>query len=67
MSFPQTRPTCSSLKLNEFTKAVLNTGTVTITEYPTSAMNTANAIVRQSSNVMDAPPLLVVSSMITAL
>ncbi len=67
MSFPQTRPTCSSLKLKDCTKAVLNTGTVTITEYPTSAMNTANEIVRQSANMMAAPPLSLVSWVITVL
>jgi hypothetical protein len=29
-----------------------------MTEYPTSAMNTANAIVRQSSNAMGAPTVV---------
>jgi hypothetical protein len=38
-----------------------------MTEYPTSAKNTANEIVRQSSNAMSAPPLLGVSSIRTIL
>ena len=55
------------MKLKVCTKAVLSTGTVTITEYPTSAMNTANEIVRQSSNTMGALPVLGVSSAIPIL
>ena len=48
-------------------RAVLSTGTVTTTEYPTNAINTANEIVRQSSNTMGVLPVVVVSSVITVL
>ena len=52
-SAPQTLPTCSSVKPTFATRAVLSTGTLTITVYPTSAMKRAMEIDLQPSNLVE--------------
>ena len=51
-SAPQTLPTCSAEKPAIATRAVLSTGTLTITVYPTRAMNRDIEMERQPSNIM---------------
>jgi len=53
-SAPQILPTCSSVKPTFSTRAVLSTGTLTMTVYPTSAINIAEAMERQLSNALTA-------------
>jgi hypothetical protein len=66
-SAPQTLPTCSSVKPNIATRAVLSTGRVTITEYPTSAMYREIEIERHPSKIMGVLPEVVASSVISIL
>jgi hypothetical protein len=62
----QTLPTCSAVKPNISTAAVLSTGTLTITVYPTSAMNRENEIERQPSNMIGVPSMEMASSVMAS-
>ena len=58
-SWPQILPTSTSVKPAFLTRAVLSTGTLTMTEYPTSDMKRAIVIDRQPSNMMGLAAVLI--------
>ena len=58
------RPTSTSLNPTFSTRAVLSTGTLTMTEYPTRPIKRAIEIERHVSNGFEAPPSAVEVSVI---